>query len=189
MIINNFIDLLLDFTKLKIIFQMNINGIWQRFTHIFFRPKVELEEIRGETGLMGEAYLSLFIFCFLLGLSNIRTGILNVVSETAVWYVATLIATFATWSLAPKFAAVTTWAKSLKMNIFVVLPILLCIMVANVIGYRLVLLIAGLIYSVYLLYFGIKIIFMPKEQQEIPYTLTALLVGALSNYIARVLIP
>jgi hypothetical protein len=168
---------------------MSINRIWQRFAYIFFRPKTGLENIQHETGLMGETYFMLFIFCFLLGLSTMRGGISDAISETAIWYATTLIATFATWRLASKFGATTSWAKSLKVNAFAVSPILLSVTLANIFAHRLLLLAAGIVYSTYILYFAVKIVFAAKGWQKIAYTLAILLAGALSNYIARVLIP
>ena len=169
---------------------MDFKWIWERFKYLFFRPKAELEKIQNETGRMGETYLILLIICILVGLSGIKKhGWYNLFSEPTIWYVSALITTFVTWKLGSQFEVKATWAKSLKINVFASVPLLLCITASNIIGYRLVLLSIGFIYSVYILYFGIKIIFEPKEREAILYCLLVVIVGALSNYIARVLIP
>ena len=168
---------------------MDFHWIWRRIKSIFYRPKAELEAMRFETGKMGETYFILLTLCILIGLSKIKLGISHFISETLIWFVASLLTTFATWIFVSKFGIKTTWAKSLKINSFAISPLLLCVITSEVIGYRMALLIIGFCYSVYLLFYGINMVFNPKDKETFIYTLCITLIGLLSNYIARVLIP
>lgn len=168
---------------------MNFKWIWLRFNRMFLSPKAELETLRNETGAMGETYLFMAICCFFIGLSYITKGSYNLYSETLIWASTILITTFLTWIFAPKFGITTTWAKALKTIVFTVFPFLLMITIANIFGYRLQLLVVGIVYSTYLLYNALKIVFGTNFSKTTLYIIVIIMSTMAANYASRLLIP
>jgi hypothetical protein len=170
---------------------MDLKLTLQRFKHIYLYPKAEYRQILKETGRMDETFFVLFILCFAVGLSDMNNTDYrgNLFFETLIWLITIFLSSSIAWKLATKFGGTCTLSKSLTVNVYAISPLLLCIVLHNIIGYRAELVSVGFIYSIYLLYIGITIVFKQKRWKAVLYTFIMILIFALSNYISRIFIP